>query len=194
MRDPRIVFLLLVLVVAGSVYWVKTNSPQQDSITSQIGSRSSGINVSKSSGDVTRLDFSGGSNRSFKRPKRDLFGMLYPAPPVVKKPPVAAKPKPKPVVQAPVRIVAPPPPVPVRSTVRRMPGFQVLGSLEKQAELTAFVMLQEKIYLLKEGQEFAEEYKVASLTPDNIRIVRIDSEGEINLPLIERTGKGLLPR
>ena len=193
MKDPRIVFLLLILVVAGSFYWVESNSPQQQSIASHAGSRSDAINVARPFADTVRLDFSGGSNRSFKRPKRDLFGMLYPAPPVVKKPPVVPKPQPKPVVVAPKIVAPPPPPVPVRSTVKRMPGFQVLGSLQKQSGMTAFVMLQDEIYLLKEGEQFADEYKVAALTPENIRIIRVGSEGEVNLPLLEQKANSLSP-
>lgn len=192
MRNPRVVFFLLLIVIAGSIYWAQVQSPQVRNVGIDSNERSDAIPVSQEGRQGVRLNFSGGEQRTFKKPARDLFDMLYPAPPVKAAPKVA--PKPVPVVQEPVRpVVPPPPPVPIRSTTRRMPGFQVVGFLEKGSELTAFVMLQGDIHLLKQGQRFAEEYQVASLTPEAIRIVRLSGDGEVSLPLQDNPGGARVP-
>lgn len=192
MRSPRAVFFLLLAVIAGSIYWVQLKSPRIERIDSETSTRDGVIKVTRTQQEK-RLDFSGGEKRKFQQPTRDLFGMLYPAPPVEATPKRVTRPAPR--VKKPVKVETPPPPPPPRltlpDTTPKMPSFQVIGSLEKKSGVTAFVMLQGDIYLLRQGQQFAEEYQVAALSPASIRIIRRDGAGEVTLPLTDKADTGV---
>lgn len=187
MKRSTILFPLLLLLMAGSFYYAWQNTPRTKFATKGEDRSGSSVSIEVDGKSSNRLNFSGGEQRKFRTPKKNLFGLLYPAPrqpkkkPVVTKPVVVAKPIPRP--------VAPPPPMPVRSNVPRMPAFKVIGFLEKEATVTAFVSLQGEIYLLRDQQQFADEFQVVEMTLDEIRIARIQGPGEVTLPLRDQSLK-----
>ncbi len=185
MNNAKII--ILALAIAGLLYYVWQSGPKIMTVADLGSDRQSNVvPINGQTAENNRLNFTGGEQRKFSRPKRDLFGLLYPAPaPVkVKPPPEVIKPV-APVVEI---VKPPPPPIPVRSTTRRMPAFQVLGFLERNAQITAFVSLQGEIYLVKQDQLFADEYRVAELNHEMIRITRAEGAGEVSLQLTESSG------
>lgn len=194
MNRSRIYLVLLALAAVASFYYAWQNTPRvrragEDgtAVRGKIESRTNQTTPN------VRLDLSGGEQRKFSRPHRDLFAPLYPAPP--------APPAPVPVKTSP-KVVAPPPPPPpkpaplpvVRQEINRMPAFKVLGFLAKSDRLTAFVALQGEIYVVKQGQQFAENYRVAELDRGKIVIRRIEGAGEVSLPLDEKIQNAMLPQ
>ena len=194
MKSAKII--ILALVIAGLLYYVWQSGPEIMTVADLNSDRQSNvIPINAQTAENNRLNFSGGEQRKFNRPRRDLFGLLYPAPaPVKVKPPPKVVTPVAPVVEV---VKPPPPPIPVRSTTRRMPAFQVLGFLERNAQITAFVSLQGEIYLVKQDQLFAEEYRVAEITHEMITIARTEGAGEVTLQLTEpsrTSGPSGLPR
>lgn len=193
MRNARIILPILTLTAAASFYYAWQNTPRTQLVADDYGTtRSEAVRIADGSLEHNRLDFSGGEQQKFTRPRRNLFGSLFPPPP-----PAKVQPK---VVVEPVRAVTPqvkppPPPVVVRSNSGRMPSFKVLGFLEKNDQLTAFVSLQGEIYLVKKEQLLADEYRVADLNHESITITRVEGAGQVSLPLSDAvTGAAGLPR
>lgn len=196
MKNAQFILPILILLLAGSIYYA-----WQSEFDGNIGARPetearlAGIPIQGQAVASGRLDFSGGEQREFKSPRRDLFGLLFPAPAPVKI--KTLPPKPQPVVPVVQVVQPPPPPIPVRSTVKRMPAFQTLGFLSRNDRITAFISLQGEIYLVKQGETIAGEYVVSELTPSMIKISRSEGEGEVTLPLSEQSGsaaKTVMPR
>ncbi len=187
MKNSRIIFPLLGIGMVASFYYASQNTLPVQRIDRDKAEAAFTQDAAASKAlESDRFDFSGGEQRKFSKPRRNLFNQLFPPPPAPKKvaaPPVA----PPPVVVVPAP--APPPmPVPVRTPSSRMPSFQVLGFLEKGDQLTAFVSLQGEIYLVKKEQLFADEFRVAELNHENITIARASGADEVSLPLSEKTG------
>ncbi len=189
MKNSKIILPLLAVGVIVSFYYAW----QDMQPVAPVNKGETGIHhaVDSPSGKALasgRFDFSGGEQRKFRTPSRNLFNQLFPAPPAPKV--VAAAPvvPPSPVVDTVAPSPPPPMPIPVRTPSTRMPAFQVLGFLEKSGQLTAFLSLQGEIYLVKKEQLFANEFRVSALTNQNITIARVSGAGEVSLPLSEKTG------
>lgn len=188
MKNSRIILPLLALGVVASFYYAWQNTPRVQRVADD---NARGAITADSTADMNgehgRFDFSGGEQRKFSKPKRNLFNQLFPPPPAPK-PSVVPAPIAPP---APVVVVPPEPPpvlVPVHTPSSRMPSFQVLGFLEKGARVTAFVSLQGEIYLVNKDQVFADEFRVVDLTREQLTIARISGADEVSLPLSEATG------
>jgi len=182
MMTSRPMQLLLLAVILLSAYFAWRNMPRLEVLPDPETQAISARQASQGSAGGQRLDLSGGEERLFKRPQRDLFAALFPAPPAPK--PVAVVAPPRPVeVPIPVRIEPPPPPPPPVRTVAPMPAFKLLGSLRKADEITAFVSVAGGIYLLKQNQVFASEYRVAELNERSMTIVRTGDAAQVQLAL-----------
>jgi hypothetical protein len=189
MKNSRLLLLFLLLGVIGSGYYAWRNMPREvhvQDVQQQSAQKTSGAETA-----VNRFDFSGGQQLEFTRPKKDLFRQLFPPQPVKPAPAVVVAPPPPPpepevVIQAPI----PPPPQPVRSVVNPMPSFTVIGYLAKQEVLTVFISFQSKIYLVKKGQDFADEFQVVGLDSQQITIGRLRGPGEVTLPLAQAKESG----
>lgn len=186
MKSSKIILPLLAAGVIVSFYYAWQDMQPVDPINKDTAGIKYTVDStdSKAVGSV-RFNFNGGKQRKFRRPSRNLFGQLFPAPPapkVVVAPVVA----PPPVVAAVAPISPPPMPVSIHTPGTQMPSFQVLGFLEKSGQLTAFLSLQGEIYLVKNKQVFAAEYRVAELNNERIKITRASGAGEVSLPLREK--------
>ncbi|MCF6177847.1 MAG: hypothetical protein L3J63_00450 [Geopsychrobacter sp.] len=187
----KLLLALLLLAVPAAFYyaWYAMPSPQyaqNDTLSSGELATRSGTNADANN----RLDFSGGEQRRYRKPIHNLFGPLFPPPPPPTPPKVEVIPPPvlpvAPVVaQAPPPVVTPPPRL--VATVP-MPDFKVLGFLEKGAQLTAFISLQGAVHLVKQGDVFAEQFKVVELTIQSITLRRVRGTGEVTLPIHEKLG------
>ena len=196
MRNPRIILPLLALGVVASFYYAWQNmprveyAPERPVTATTVSDSPAGKAKSEDS-----IDFSGGKQRRFSKPRRNLFGELYPPPkivkpvvteaPVVAAPPVAAPVVVEPVVTAPLG--------PIQTASMRMPSFQILGYLEKEQQLTAFVSLQNEIYLVKQDQLLTDEFRVTQLTREKITFARTTGKGEVSLALSDKTGGTAIP-
>ncbi len=183
MKNSRILFPLLALAMLASFYYAWQNTPRMQRVASDKTVSEAVEILPADAEQVASPVFPvAGKSRKFSPPKRNLFAQLYPAPPPPPQPEVIAEP-----VEQPVSVVVtpppPPPPVTVRTTRFQMPSFQVLGFLEKEKQLTAFLSLQGEIYLVKQGQVFADEYRVRGLDHENITIEQTGGLGEVSLPL-----------
>ncbi len=194
MKNARIVLPLLALLAGGAFYYAWQNTPQLQQISvSRAEKGGSGVPIVAKT-PATRLDFTGGEKRRFQPPRKNLFGPLFSPPPAPVKPKVVIKkavPVPKAVVVKP-QIPSPPP----QPSVVRMPSFKLLGFLQKRDQLTAFVSLNNKVYLVKKGQPFADYYQVTEFTRDLLTIARTDGSAEVSLSLRqepERTGRSRRP-
>jgi len=173
MTRPAVLFLLLVLLVAAGYYaWQASPQPQHLVEREAKNKRSSQKKVLKMADEWQSLDFSGGQKLPFKPPIRDLFRPLYVPPKPVKRPVVVSPPPP------PVRVVSPPPP-PVRPMEteavgpKPIPNFKILGFLLHDGERQAFLASQNgEIFVLKQGQRFADDLLVRELTEGKIVLSR----------------------
>jgi hypothetical protein len=187
MRNARIILPLLALAAGASFYYAWRNTPRVERVgDGQVLVESTRQPVADTGEESSRFDFSGKKQRKFRKPRRNLFGPLFVPPPPPKQQ-VRQQPLELP-TSAPVEVKPTPPPVPSPVVSSRMPLFQILGHLEKNAQITAFVSLQGEIYLVKKGELFADEYRVAALNQDKITIVRATGSGEVSLLL--NAGKG----
>lgn len=181
MMSSRPLQLLLLGVILLSGYFAWQNMPRLGILPDAENRQLSGAQSGPASSGGKRLDLSGGEKRPFTRPQRDLFAALFPAPPP--KPAPVVQPQPLPEMPVPIRVEPPPPPPPPVRTEARMPAFTVLGSLRKGGETTAFISVAGGIYLLKQDQVFAGEYRVAELSDHSITIVRDQDGGRVQLTL-----------
>lgn len=184
MMNSRLLQLLLLVVILLSGYFAWQKMPRLGTLPAAENQAISNRQPSQSAADDQGLDFSGGEQHPFRRPQRDLFAPLFPAPPPPK--PVAVV-QPQRPLQAPVPVrieplPLPPPPKVVRAQAL-MPRFKVLGSLRKDGEMTAFIGAGGGIYLLKQNQVFASEYRVAALNEQAITIVRDGDGARVQLAL-----------
>lgn len=187
MKNSKIILPLLTLGVITSFYYAWQSSPPVPRDNSAKNSRALTLDSAAGTAlDSARFDFSGGEQRRFKPPRRNLFNQLYPPPPAPKKvvrPPVVLPP---PVVEAVAESVLPVLPEPILTPASRMPPFQVLGFLAKNKILTAFVSLRGEIYLVKNEQLFADEFRVTELNQEKITIARVSGDGQVSLLLSEK--------
>lgn len=176
--------LLLLLCLLGLAIWYAwQQSPRQERVGSRLDvSKKDSVAAKAAVGEFARLDFSGGEMNEFHKPKRDLFRPLYSAPAVVK-----TLPRPKPVVVAP-----PPPPKPKPKPVAPPPvvatkpiqPLTVLGFLEKNRVKTVFLASRQgEIFLVKEGDRFADDLLVQKLTDTEISIGRDRQEIGVTLKI-----------
>lgn len=186
MNRTRIIVVLLVLFCAAVIYaWVAT--PRQRSIApGELVSRSA-TTAQPFSGDVSftvaDLDFSAAQADSFHPPKVDLFGSLYPPP----------KPEQSRPLPAPVKIEQPVPPPPRIAPVVTVPTgpkpiqpLTVLGFLNKAGQLTVFLSSTKgDVYLVKQGDVFADDLIVVKITASEIKIQRKNTDQQVMLRLGE---------
>jgi len=178
MTRPAVLILLLVLLVAAGYYaWQASPQPQHLVAREAEIKHSSQKKVLKLADERENLDFSGGQKHPFKPPVRDLFRPLY-RPPKPETRPVVVSPLPSTPAPAPIREIQPPP-APVRPREseafgpKPIPNFKILGFLQQEGERQAFLASQTgEIYVLKQGQRFADDLLVRELTGDKIVLSR----------------------
>lgn len=184
MMNSRLLQFLLLVVILLSGYFAWQKMPRLGTLPASENQAILNRQPSQSAADDQGLDLSGGEQHPFRRPQRDLFASLFPAPPPPK--PVAVVQPPRP-LQVPVPVKIEPPPLPPPPKVVRaqalMPRFKVLGSLRKNGEMTAFIGAAGGIYLLKQNQVFASEYRVDALNERAITIVRDGDGARVQLAL-----------
>lgn len=188
-RKTRILLTLIAaLVVAVGYAWLAT--PRQERVTTQSVASAAGGQKRSSASTAERnatvhLDLLEANNRRYTTPKRDLFDFVTPPPPKPKPlpKPVLAPPKPPPVV------VAQTPEDVRRIEVRRaLARFTFLGFLLKDGQRTVFLSQGDNLFLVKEGEHFGDSnrFHAISITPEKMIIRQADSEGTIEIPLVEK--------
>ena len=193
MSRSRILILLLVLlgVAIGYAWWA---TPRQQ----KAGSVSNRSHVAMDKGEmnmafqgIASLDLSGNPPSKYHPPVRDLFGTLYRAPRPVRPKPVAVT---KSVVK-PAPVIAPQTVTPIVETAPRqkpIPPLSVLGYLDKNKEFTVFLgSPQGEIYLLKQGDRFADDLEVWSIDRNGITVARRQTDQRVVLPLGEARSQRL---
>lgn len=190
MSKMKLLLVLLLLTVPAAFYYAwQAMPPAQYAENATLSSGGGAAQSDRIADTNNRLDFSGGEQRRYRKPIHNLFGPLFPPPPEPLKvkvvPPPVLPVTPVVVVQAPPPVVNPPPRL--VATVP-MPDFKVLGFLEKGAQLTAFISLQGAVHLVKQGDVFADEFKVVELTIQSITLRRVRGTGEVTLPIHEKLG------
>jgi hypothetical protein len=192
MSRPRLLLLLFVSLGLALTYaWLET--PRQQRVTKTAGSatkrqRFAVATQSQENLEEMGLDFSGGEKLAYKKPKRNLFRPLYEKPKVVAV--VKVLPPPPEPVAAPV--VLPPPPMTrpaalPKLAVKPIPPLTVLGYLQKNRVQTVFLSsMQGDIYVVKQGDRFADGLLVRGLTAQEVRISRGLKDAGVTLPLGEK--------
>lgn len=188
MNRVRIILLLLVVLCVALAYaWFAT--PKQHRVIKGQGfsrqtdqSRQKGLPASLSG--VAALDFSGGGDSKYQTPQKNLFGPLYLPPKPVKRRPIPPPPK---IITKHVK--TPQVMVPVVSQQRGPAPIQplsVLGYLNKAGEYTVFLGSRKgDLFLVKQGDSFAEDLVVRSISAREITIVRRKTDQLVVLPLGE---------
>lgn len=163
--------LFIGLILAGSLYFSYWWYPHQEIVSEETGLLQFQPRVGMSAQPQAELvglslDFGKQNIGPFKSPQKDIFGPLY----VEKKIKKARKPKPKPVVkQKPKPVVKPI--IVIAPTVQKPAAiFNLLGYLDKSGVRTVFLSQKDQVYLVKEGDVFAQEYRVVELTSDLLLI------------------------
>ncbi|SHI46439.1 hypothetical protein SAMN02745165_00120 [Malonomonas rubra DSM 5091] len=183
MSRARLLLLLLILLgFAGWYAWQQT--PRQKRVVGKTEALSVKSFAAEKSKEGNALDFSGGEASSFRKPKRDLFGTIYPAPPIKKLPP--SKPQPKPVI-TPVPKPQPKPVItPVEPAVKPIQPLTVLGYLQKDRERTVFLASRQgEVFLVKQGVRFADDLLVQKIDATSIHIGRNEIDKGVTLQVAE---------
>lgn len=173
MSRARLLILLLVLLGAALAYaWWAT--PRQQRVVPRAGQALQPRTVQQTEiiPEIKDLDFSVGEQNEYKKPKTNLFGALYQPP---KKKVVKKKPKPKPKVVKTVPKPVPPPVARVPRPVGPPPlrPLKVLGFLNKAGIYTVFLSSHKgEIFLVKQGDDFADGLQVSELTGSQVTIVK----------------------
>lgn len=188
MNRQNKILLILALILAGALMYAYHWYPRQEVVTGDVEvlrSQPQGSNTGEQPQSALaglRLNFHQENRGAFKTPKRDIFSPLYVEKKVVRKP-VKPAPKPKSVVKPkPVpkpKIVVAPPPV----TQQPIANFTLLGYLDKDSERTVFLGLKDEIFIVKSGDLFAKEYRVAELTADQLLVRRDSDSREVRIEL-----------
>ncbi len=188
MSRPRLLLLLFVSLGLALTYaWLET--PRQQRVTKAAGTatKRQRFAVDKQPQENLEemgLDFSGGEKLAYKKPKRDLFRPLYEKPKAVAVVKVLPPPEP---VAAPVMLPPPPMTRPAalpKFAVKPIPPLTVLGYLQKNRVQTVFLSsLQGDIYVVKQGDRFADGLLVRGLTAQEVMISRGLKDAGVSLPL-----------
>ncbi len=183
MSRSRLLLLLFVLLGLAVTYaWFAT--PRQQRLTdlsessTDAQATAAGIKRATATAEVG-LDFSGGEKLAYQQPKRDLFRPLYSEPvPVKKVVAVAPPPPPEPEVVIPMPVLTRPVALP-NSSAKPIPPLKVLGYLQKGTTQTAFLSsVPGEIYVVKQGERFADNLLVRELNADKITVSRnLEDEG-----------------
>ncbi len=177
MSRSRLLLLLFVLLGLALTYaWFETPRQQRvknpaESVVgdSAVSTEGEGSSVPV----VTGLDFTSGEDLSFQKPRRDLFRPLYSEPDPIKSSKVVAPPPvPEPVMVMPPPVMTRPAALPKFGT-KPIPPLKVLGYLQKGSSQSAFLSsVQGEVYVVKQGERFADGLLVRSLDADKIHISR----------------------
>ena len=177
MTKSRLLMILLLLLLISSYYaWQQSPRPQTVAERNRDKRHQVPVEKVKPGGNSGRLDFSGGEKLPFKEPLRDPFRALYrpqkveikqvtapPPPPRTTMPPRNSSPAP--VISRPSESISDEP--------KPIPALRVLGFLEQKGERRAFLTsLSGDVYVLKQGERFADNLLVRELTGDKIVISR----------------------
>jgi len=179
-RNRLLILLLIVLCAAITYSWMETPRPRRitESASSRKVAHTQRTEQLEVAPEIENLDFSGGAEHQYQKPKRNLFSDLYQPPKVVvKRQPRKPKKKPKivkvtpkvvsPVIQAP-KPVGPPP----------MKPLNFLGHLKKSGLITAFLSSDKgEIYLVKKGDKFANNLEIVELSSNEI-VIRNNTTGQ----------------
>lgn len=187
MTRARLLMILLGLLCAALIYaWTAT--PQQKRVENVVGKQLNSADGSVSqveiAPEIADLDFSGGVNNSYQQPKRNLFAALYQPPKVaVKRPTPKLKPRPK-VAKVVTKVVKPIVRAPQPSGSLSLKPLKVLGYLDNGGQRTVFLTgRKDKIFLVKEGDIFADGLEVSEISQKNITIVKKATGQQLSLPL-----------
>jgi hypothetical protein len=184
-RNRLMVLLLIVLCGAITYAWFET--PRQLKVAESGQSRTLSTDLVAQQLDIEPeiedLDFSGGTDNKYQKPKKNLFATLYQPPKAVKRKPRKRKPKPKVVKVAPkviqTKVLAKKP-----KGLPPLPSLKVLGYLGRAESKTVFLASgQGKIFLVKEGDHFFDELDVLEINDRNISIGRKRTGQQVSLKL-----------
>lgn len=178
----RMVIVLLVLLAAAITYaWVA--SPRQERVGERVYRPLSAHPAQQTAAvdmpEIVNLQDFIGTSEPFRPPHNNLFGALFVAPP-----------PPKPVAAPPPSSVRPPPiheraaTEPTMPYRQQPPDFEVLGFLQKSGGPTVFLASpQGDIYLVKDGSDFADNWRVRQIDQDKIVIVQKGTAEQVVLRL-----------
>lgn len=192
MSRQRILLLLFVALGLALTYaWFETPRQQrvsQGHETAAENSRLANDDRQQARSSAIGLDFSGGEKRSYKKPIRDLFRVLYTKPKPVKQV-VVAPPRPKP-VEKPIRMPVLPlkrPAALPKAGFKPIPPLKVLGYLQKGETQSVFLSsVQGDIFVVKRGDRFADGLLVRALNTQEIVISRSLKDPGVTLPIREK--------
>jgi len=181
MNGARFLTVLGVLLACAVIYAYLT-SPEQRRIPvsavspmpDKLDSRS---RYSEDKKYALTADFSQQKSSDFKDPQRNLFAALY-----EKTPEVISKPAEAPILAQPNAAIVSQPPqideiiktIPPLQESQSLPQLVLLGSLDKKGEKTVFIKLvdEDEIYLVQQGDVFAENLVVKSLE-DSLVVISV---------------------
>ena len=188
MSRARIILLLLaILCLAVGYAWIAM--PKQRRLApGQSPAHQAGRQPQKTSVTsfplVADLDFSAGRNKPNQKNQKNLFAPLYLPPKAIKAPPA---PRPvKKITQSVVRAQKVIPVVVEPQGLKPIQPLKVLGYLNKEGEYTAFLSAANgKIYLVKDGDVFADSLMVKSISNKKIIIASKKTDQQVVLKMGE---------
>jgi hypothetical protein len=188
MTRSRLLLLLATILIL-AIYYAWTTTPRQQRVSERAPTRhQKSVPTDKSVAiGKDHLDFSGGETLPFKSPRRDLFRALYQPPKPRPQRVVPKLPQPPPPPQPVIRTVAPPPVAvtpPPSPGPKPIPALKVLGYLQKDGAFTVFLASpQGDIYVVRQGQRFADDLLVRELVANKIVISRGSTDPGLTLAL-----------
>ena len=188
-RRQITILLLVALCVAVGYAWIATPKQRRVSPGQRAPRQTDRQQQKVTTADfptIADLDFSAGGDNPYQKPQKNLFAPLYLPPKVVKSPP-APRPVKKIIKPAkrPQTVIQPQGPKPIQS-------LDVLGYLDKAGTYTVFLASKQgDIYLVKAGDDFADNLMVNSISSKEITIGRKQSDQQVVLRLGEANSQRL---
>ncbi|WP_321372486.1 hypothetical protein [uncultured Desulfuromusa sp.] len=197
MNRSQISVILLVVLCGAIIYaWVAT--PRQRRVADGQGplQQTQLFSQKKKPADfptVAELNTSGGENRQYQAPKKNLFGPLYLPAPQVKPHPVPASTPAKVTEQVkPPRQIVPVVFQPQPKGPEPIQSLNVLGYLNKAGDYTVFLASKQgQVFLVKAGDVFADDLVVRSISNKEITVGRKQTDQQIVLRLSEAKSQRL---
>lgn len=180
MSRNRLLMILFVLLCGAIAYaWMET--PRQRRVTTPASSRNVTTGQVAAQYDVAPeiddLDFSGGTEHQYQKPKKNLFAALYQPPKVVKRKKLKPTKKRK-VVKVVPKVTQPVVHVPKQSGPPPMQPLNFLGHLKQEGVMTVFLAAADgEIFLVKKGDNFADGLVVDDLSAHEI-VIRNKNTGQ----------------
>lgn len=183
MKRSRLILILMILLCTALVYaWVAT--PRQQQASTPASGRAQLMAATERSleelVEVEELVVAEQISQPYRKPVKNLFGALYQPPGVVPQSKPKPRPRPAPNREVVKTVVIPAKPV----EAPPMKPLKLVGFLMKESRYIAFLASTDgAVYLVKNGDVFAENLVVENISEKSIQIKKRDTGQQMTITM-----------